>query len=190
MLLLGQVQCGPKRVPADPPRPPDGQGADLLGSRNITIQQRGTECAGTDIIKPMALLVLRQQRADIDIEHQQIANHIVIFGARQAPERLGSARICRQAIKCGFQFNHHLAVRLFIRPFPVCWRHLPRAQPFYGLLPNLGMPSDLIRGDAFQIQFPLFLIRIMAAGAVLTDHARQRGRTRSKGHQKTSQHQQ
>ncbi len=63
----------------------DRKTADFTGSGGVPLQQGGRERQGTgDIVKAARRIVRRQILAGIDIDGQQIANGVLIFGAVQA----------------------------------------------------------------------------------------------------------
>ena len=68
--------------------------ADLLRRGQIPLHERRRHLqhAG-DVVEPIARVVGGKQRVDVDVEIEQIANDVPVFGAIQAMERLGSSRV-------------------------------------------------------------------------------------------------
>ena len=92
MLFLRQVRRKLERIAAGRARgAANRQAADLLRRGQISLEQGRREVADRDVIEAVARLVARQQRGDIDIDGQQVADGVLIFGAVEAAEGVGAA---------------------------------------------------------------------------------------------------
>ena len=85
----------------------DGEAAHALGRAKVLLHQRRRHLqhAG-DVVEPIAGVVCRQHRRDVEVERQQIADRVAVLGAVQTMERLGTARIRtggRRAIELAFE---------------------------------------------------------------------------------------
>jgi hypothetical protein len=74
----------------------DGETADLSRSRQVLLEQgRGDLQDAGDVVEAVALVVGRQQLCDVDLQIEQIANRVAIFGAIQSMDwfmaRIGTA---------------------------------------------------------------------------------------------------
>ena len=69
----------------------DRQAADLLRRRQIALEQRRRDLQHVgDVVEAVARIVGRQQRRDVDVgdvERQQVAHGVLVFGAVQPVER-------------------------------------------------------------------------------------------------------
>ena len=72
----------------------DRDAADLARRRQIALHQRlrHLEHAG-HVVEAVAGAVARQERGDVDVEREHVADGVVILGAVQAMERFGAAGI-------------------------------------------------------------------------------------------------
>ena len=94
-----------------------------------------------DVVKAPGRIVRRQQRRDIDLEIQQVAHRIRVFGPVQTMEDDG-ARIdtsCRFAIDFRFEPIPESLVLRQLRPLHARWRHHARAKLAHDFLPQLRM---------------------------------------------------
>src|SRR5436190_1848784 len=73
---------------------PDGGAADLPRGRQISLEQRwvDSERAG-DIVEPIAGVVGRKKRGNIDIHVEQVADRVAVFDPVEPMQRLCSADI-------------------------------------------------------------------------------------------------
>ena len=74
-------------------RAADRQAADLLRRRDVAVEQRRRQIADRHVVEAVAGLVGRQQRRDVDVEREQIADGVLVFGSGQPPDRGGAAGI-------------------------------------------------------------------------------------------------
>ena len=82
MLLLREIWWeGVGLAAGSPARDSNGKPADLLRRVEVPLQQRRRKVADRDIVEAVARIVAGQQRTDVDIDRQQVAHRIVIFGA-------------------------------------------------------------------------------------------------------------
>jgi hypothetical protein len=63
----------------------DGEAADLLGRKQVALQQAGREAQNRrDIVEAVARLVERKQGCDVDIDGQEIAHRVGVLAACQS----------------------------------------------------------------------------------------------------------
>ena len=79
----------------------DREPADLLRRRDVAVEQRRREVADRHVVEAVAGLVGRQQRRDVDVERQQVADGVLVLGSRQPPD----------ASRCGRDSDAHAAAR-------------------------------------------------------------------------------
>ena len=65
-------------------RTADSQAADLLGCRDVSLQQCRRNPSDADIVEAVARVVLWKQRRNIDIKREQVADGIPVFGPVEA----------------------------------------------------------------------------------------------------------
>ena len=121
----------------------DGDGADLLRGGEIALHQRRRhpQHAG-DVVEPVAHIVGRQHRADVDVERQQIANRVAVLRAIESMKRFGTARIrirVGRSIERGFEIRNQAPEGRLIRPRPAGRRHQVAVQFLDNLFPDLGI---------------------------------------------------
>ena len=61
-----------------------GQSADFLRRSEVAFHQGRRQLYNSNVVEAEACIVTRQERRDIDIESQEIANGVAILGAIQA----------------------------------------------------------------------------------------------------------
>ena len=104
----------------------DGQPADLLCRRQVSLQQGRREIADRHVVETVARLIARQQRGDVDVEREQVANRILVFGAIEAAERIGTTRVgvvCGNCVESRGERVHRRLVAGFIGPWQPHRRH-------------------------------------------------------------------
>ena len=111
VLLLREVWRHADRLAARrAARAPDRDAADLLRRRHIAIQQRRRQIADRHVVEAVARFVGWQQRRGVDVEREQIADGVLVFGAREAADRRRPPRIRlrrRRAIERRLQRRDH-----------------------------------------------------------------------------------
>ena len=113
-----------------------------------------------DIVEAVAAIVGRQQRRDVDVDRQQIADGVAIFGAIQAVERFRAAGIrpCRgRAIQLCLQPRGQGIGRSAVRARPPRGRHQTAAHLQDDLFPDRGAGGDVgqvhgVEGQAGRLQ--------------------------------------
>ena len=71
----------------------DRQFTDGARSRQITLHQRRRKTARVHVIEPKCRIVARQQRRGVDLERQEIADSILVFGSVETSECFGPPRL-------------------------------------------------------------------------------------------------
>ena len=137
VLFLREVGRRPDRVAVGRhARPSDGHAADLLGRRDVAIEQCRREIADRHVVEAVARFVGRQQRRDVDVERQQIADRVLVLRAGQAPQRGGPPRVRRR--------GRGAIERGLVGPRQSDRGHLTRTDFSDNLLPHLRRLSDLL----------------------------------------------
>ena len=148
-----------------------------LGQERRQLQDPG------DVVEAVAHFVGRQQRRRVDLESQQIADRILVFGAIQAMERLGAARIGiglsgeieRRLDRCGEFIDRRLR-----RPADAGGRHQAGAELDDDLLPFRRVGRDIGDVQGIQRQSAGLEPLVVARHAIGVDE-RLGGRRRSRG---------
>ncbi len=148
----------------------DRQAADLVGRREIALEQRRRQLqhAG-DVVEAVARLVGRQQLGDLDVEVEQIANRVAILGAVQTMERLGAARVRiggGVGVELVFEPADERKPGVGRRPRLADGRHHAGAQLANHRFPLGRMCGDLAQGQGLQTQVGRPLDVVVAARAV------------------------
>ena len=135
-------------------RSADRQTADLLGSREIALEQRrGHPQHSGDVVESVAPVVGRQQRPDIDLQCEEVENDVVIFAAVEpmkgiGPAGVGSSR--RRPVELVLQPGREHLVGRGVRPGSGHRRHSAGPQLPHHLLPDLWMCPDV--GDLEPVE--------------------------------------
>ena len=109
--------------------PADRHAADFLRGRDVAVQQRRGEIADRHVVEAVARLVSRQERGNVDVEREEIANRVLVFGSSQPADRRRAARIrirFSSTVERFHEIRDHAAsyVASFGRDFPTggIWR--------------------------------------------------------------------
>ena len=133
--------------------PPDCHAADILRGRDITVQQRGGEIADRHIVEAVARLVSWKERGNIDVEREEIANRILVFGSSQPTDRRRAARIrirFGSTVERFHEIRDHALVRRVVRPRFSNRRHLAPPELPDDLFPDIGMPGYVVSRNRFE----------------------------------------
>lgn len=130
-------------------------------------QHRGKGQGGIDVVEALAGSVLRQQRRQVDLDAQQVLQRVVVFDPVE-PANDGPA-LAAAAFGLGRRHPRvepaqHRGGRILPGTRPVPGRHLPAAQPFGHVGPQVGGGLDGL--EVVQPQLAALLLRSVAGGAV------------------------
>ena len=142
--------------------------ADLSRGRQVAVEQRRRQIAHRHVVEPVAGIVCRQERRDVDVDRQEVANRVAILGACQPPDGRRPAGIgmrSRRPIERAFEVGDDGLVRGVVRPGFAHRRHLPRPQLADDLLPDRGMCGNGLTEDRFELQPALFMVGVVAREA-------------------------
>ncbi len=133
----------------------DCERADLACRREIALQQqrRHLQHVG-DIVESVADVVGRQQLRNVDVEREQIANGVGVFGPVEAMER-GAPGIgfdLRQAIALGLDSLDKRGVGGGVGPRHPRRRHLAAAQLAQHLFPSGAVLAEVGEVQRLQVQ--------------------------------------
>ena len=187
VVFLREVGRRPDRVAVGRyARTSHGDAADLLGRGDVAIEQRRREIADRHVVEAVARFVGGQERRDVDVERQQIADGVLVLRAGQAAQRRGASRIRRRgrgAIERRLERGDLGVVAGFVRPRRSGRRHLPRADFADNLLPHVRTLADVVRGRRVERQAAAFQALVVARRAIPRDEGgvRRCGRRRSAG---------
>ena len=152
-------------------RASDGQAADLVGGRDIPVQECRRQVADIDVVEAVAALIRGQERGGVDVERQQISDRVLILGSIQAPQRFGATRTrmcgCRR-IERPFQPRQHRQAVGLRRLRYVVRRHDARVQLADDRFPQFGLrlgPGHvhLVQAQAASLQAVVVAGRAVAS---------------------------
>ena len=69
------------------------EAADLACGGNVALQQGRRKSADGYIIEAVAGVVARQQGGNVYVEREEVSDHVLVFGAVEAAERVGAPRV-------------------------------------------------------------------------------------------------
>src|SRR5262245_14523561 len=107
-------------------RPANGCAAHFLRGREIALEQRRRELAVGHVVEAVARIVFREQRRNVDIESQDVANGVLIFDAAQSTEGIGPAWIRSRggrAVEGGFEMAREYVIRRLVWARHARWWH-------------------------------------------------------------------
>ena len=173
VLFLREVRRHPECVAARrAPDPADREPADLLGRREVAFEQRRRKLADGDVVEAVAGFVGRQQGTDIDVQGEQVADGVAVFGACQPADRRRSSRVgvcSRGAVESGLERRDDGLIGRVVRARLADGRHLSRAQLLDHLLPGDRVRADVARHDRLERQIGLLRAVVVTVQAVLLD---------------------
>ena len=153
-------------------RASDRDAADLLRGGDVAVQQCRREIADRHVVEAVAGFIGRQQRRGIDLDREEIADGVLVFGARQPAKRGGAAGIWMRrggAIERRLEGRDHRGVGRLVGPLLATRRHLAGAELADDLLPHVRMPRHILRRDGVEGEPGLLLVLVVAGHAVFVD---------------------
>ena len=108
-----------------------GQTTDLRGHGKISLQQIRRDAEHiTDIVKTITDIIGGQQVTAVDLQTQQIADYIRIFGTVQTVQRRAArvGRLLGNRVQFALDMVDQFDIGCLIGPRHTCRRHRPRTQ--------------------------------------------------------------
>ena len=154
-------------------RAPDRQPADLLRSRDVSVQQSRGKIAQRDVVEAVTAFIGRQERCGVDVEEKQVSDSVLILGTIETPQRVRAARIRFRGggfVERRFQPRKQGSAVFDRRLRHVGRRHGARAKLTNDLLPDLA--SCTRTGDVgfVQRQAGCFELLVVAGHTVAINH--------------------
>ena len=154
----------------------DRQAADLLGRRHVTLEQRGRQRQrGGDVVEAVPVgRVGRNQRLDVDLQVEQVADHVPVLRLVEPVERLRAARIRARlgdAVQLVLQPAPEAVVRLLVGARPRLRGHRADTELADHLLPQLGILGHVVHVGTVEGQSHQAQLLGHHAGAVAGDDA-------------------
>ena len=189
MLLLSQIGI---RAEGDAGRfghPAHGETADLLRRADVALEQGRREVPDRHVVESVARGVRRQQRGDVDLQRQQVADRVVVLRAVQPAEGLRAARVGlfrSDAVQLAFERRQRLPVRTLVRTATARRRHLPRPQLAGHFLPRRAVEARVLLHQCVQLEPRRLEPVVVATQAVARDEdaVRRVGVERRSGHRR------
>ena len=150
----------------------DGQPADAPRRGQVALEPAGVEPAEADVVESRARVVRRQERRDVDLQVQQVADRVPVLGRVQAPQRVGAAGIGTGRggpVELGLQERGQAGVGLAVGARAACRRHHSRPQLAHHLLPDLGVVADARHVDRVEGQPRGAQVVVVAGDAVAVE---------------------
>jgi hypothetical protein len=123
----------------------DRETADDVGGREIALLQRRRHAEHlSDVVESVGRVVRRQQRGDVDVEREEIANRVRVFRAVQTMEdwTAGTRVQSGSAIELGFNRRRQRTIRRLVGLRRAGRRHRARPQLAHDALPDRGVLGD------------------------------------------------
>ncbi len=123
----------------------DGQTANRLGGRQVSFLERRRHAQHIgDVVEAVRGVVRREQRGDVYVEREQIANRVRVLGAIEAvQQRTAGMRVrLRGAIEFAFEPRRQRVIRILIGPARALRRHRAGVEFPQHVLPEPGVGRD------------------------------------------------
>ena len=149
--------------------------ADFRGGQHVALKQRWRYRENVRVVvEAISGVVDGKQGRTVNIEVEQVADNVLVFGLIQTVHRGNAARVGTgrgRAIERRLQSGHPLGQRCRRRPGSANGRHRSASHLQDNLLPDLGMLADV--GDAFGVEHQVRGLEplVVAGHAVLPDHS-------------------
>ena len=151
----------------------NGQAADFARCTHVALEQGRRHLQhARDVVEAVALIVGGDERRGIDVEHQQVANRVLVFEAIEPVERFGAAGMRPRdgvAVELVFQPRRERVDRRLIGPRRTGGRHRSRAQLPDDLFPDRSPGGDVVHIDRLEREGPRPELLVMAPDAVLVE---------------------
>ena len=166
----------------------NGDTADLAGRGHVAIQERRRhfQDAG-DVVEAVAHVVGRENGRDIDVEREEVSNRVLVLGAIQPMDGLGSTGIGagrRVAIDLALEPRGQRVRARLVGPWPAGRRHRAGSQLPNDFFPRLCVGRNIVQAGMVQHQTGDLRLLVVAADAVAIEECALRrgaGRRRSLG---------
>ena len=172
-VLLGQVGRGDEDVAAGGAgRVTDGEAGDAGGGREVAFEEGGGEFADGDVIETVAGFVFREERRDVEIDGQEVPDGVVVFGAGEAAEGVGTTGVGfggGSFIESGFQRGDGGVVGSFVGVGGTGGRHVADAHLADDFFPRFGICGYVVGGERGEAQAAGFGLGAVAGEAVAVD---------------------
>lgn len=87
LLFLGDVGADAEGVAAGGALgAADGEAADFLRGGDVAVKERRGEVADGDVVEAVARFVGGKQRGGVDVDGEEVADGVLVFGAREAAD--------------------------------------------------------------------------------------------------------
>ena len=150
----------------------DGAPADLHRRRDVAFDQRRRHGQDTgDVVETVGGVVGRQQRLDVDLEREQVADRVRVLAAIEPVQRWRT-RVrgdCRRGVEIGFEEASEPGQRLPVRPRLSGRRHHAGADLAHDRFPGLGVARGRAGIETVERQVAGTIDRVVAVDAVSID---------------------
>ena len=138
-------------------RQPGGEPRDGASRREVALELRGGNRQHVGVVVEAGVrgLVARQQRRDVQVEREQVANRVPILGPVQPVDGAGPARIRvrrRDPVDVPFEPVRHGVIGLKVRTRASRRRHRAGPQLGYHPLPDVGVAARVRGVDRGRVQ--------------------------------------
>ena len=133
-------------------------------------QRRNLQHVG-DVVEPVALVVARQQFGDVDVQRQQIADRVGVFGAIQPVQRRapGIHVAGRRAVERRLQPGRQPLQRVLIGTRHARRRHGPAMNFADHFFPHLGALANAVQAHFVEREICDFERLVVAHHAILIE---------------------
>ena len=154
-------------------RAPDCQRADLLRSRNVSVQKSRGQVADRHVVEAVTAFIGGQERCGVDVDGQQIPDRVLILGTIETPQRFRAAWIRLRGggfVERRFQPRKQRPAIFHRGLRHVGRRHHARTKFTHDLLPDLSAFAWVGDIGFVQLQSGCLESLVVAGDAVAIEH--------------------
>ena len=148
---------------------PHRKTTDLSGRRHVALEQRRRQRQHVgDVVEAVARIVGRQQRANVDLEREEIPHGVRVLGAVQPMDDRPSGIRVRRAVRVERRLDPtgDRVIRRPIRPRQPDRRHRAAAQPRGDFFQGARILGDVIEIEGIEREIRGRALLVVAADAV------------------------
>lgn len=146
----------------------DGEAGDFAGGGEVAFKQCGGQVADGDVVEAVAGFVGGEEVGYVDVDGEEVADGVLVFGAIEAAEGVGAAGVCWQAVEGFFEGGDGGQIGGFGRVGDTEGGHGAAAEAAEHLFPAFGVLGG---GGIFEGEIAVARGAAVAAEAVFADES-------------------
>lgn len=146
----------------------DGEAGDFAGGGEVAFEQCRGEIANGDVVETVAGFVGGEEVGDVDVDGEEVADGVLVFGAVEAAEGVGATGVRGEAVEGFFEGSDGGQVGGFGRVGDTEGRHGAAAEAAEHFFPAFGVLGG---GGIFEVEIATAGGSAVAAEAVFVDES-------------------